>query len=473
MGAAGARGRACDAGTPANGVSVETRWSEERSTLLLVVGDAVVALLAYAAAFALRIWVPIPFTTSLLPPDRAALLHHALPIAVATQVPLLYLFGLYDSRYLQRGARLLLTPASALGIQLLVIAAAYFFRSDLVFPRSVLVLFTVFNVAGVAGLRVVARRRLARVKPRTRIALVGAAADVADFRSALAATDPAGRRYEVVATGPADDPGSIAAFARGDVDELILVGAESWQAAFLGQLLFDGSTRTRPRVAVVPNVYDLLVGRLSSLQVADVPLIEVLRDPSGSPAWLVKTVFDYLLALALAIVTLPVCLLAMLAIVLTSPGPVLFRQRRVGRAGEPFVMYKLRTMRRDAEAESGPTLAEDGDERVTAVGRFLRATRIDEIPQLVNVLNGTMSLIGPRPERPEFVARYEREIPGYGERWLVKPGLTGLAQVRGEYHTPAAYKLKYDLAYIYNHSLLLDLRILAETLKVLLTHRGV
>jgi lipopolysaccharide/colanic/teichoic acid biosynthesis glycosyltransferase len=103
----------------------------------------------------------------------------------------------------------------------------------------------------------------------------------------------------------------------------------------------------------------------------------------------------------------------------------------------------------------------------------MRASRIDELPQLFNVLNGTMSLVGPRPERPEFVRRYAQEIPGYLERFQVKPGLTGLAQVNGEYHTSAAYKLKYDLAYIYNYSLILDLKIMAETIKVMVTRRGV
>ena len=136
-------------------------------------------------------------------------------------------------------------------------------------------------------------------------------------------------------------------------------------------------------------------------------------------------------------------------------------------------MSKLRTMRTDAEDATGPVLARDGDERVTSVGRLLRATRVDEIPQLLNVLNGTMSLIGPRPERPEFVSELAARIPGYRERCFVKPGWTGLAWVRGEYHTSPAYKLKYDLAYIHNYSLLLDLRIMAETVKALLTRRVV
>ncbi len=127
----------------------------------------------------------------------------------------------------------------------------------------------------------------------------------------------------------------------------------------------------------------------------------------------------------------------------------------------------------DAEAETGAVLAHAGDPRVTRVGRLLRESRIDEIPQLLNVLNGTMSLVGPRPERPEFVQEFEISIPGYTERHQVKPGLTGLAQVNGEYDTTPEYKLKYDLAYIYNYSLWLDVRIMVESVKVMLTRRGI
>src|SRR5690606_36578443 len=158
---------------------------------------------------------------------------------------------------------------------------------------------------------------------------------------------------------------------------------------------------------------------------------------------------------------------------LSSRGPIFYRQRRVGQGGALFTIWKFRTMLDRAEEASGPVLAHHEDERVTPVGRFLRASRIDELPQLRKVLNGTMSLIGPRPERPEFVRRYAEEIPGYLERLLVKPGLTGLAQVNGEYHTSPAYKLKYDLAYIYNYSITLYLKIMAETIKVMVTRRGV
>jgi len=130
-------------------------------------------------------------------------------------------------------------------------------------------------------------------------------------------------------------------------------------------------------------------------------------------------------------------------------------------------------MRADAEEHTGPVLAIENDPRVTWLGRFLRATRLDELPQLWNVLRGDMSFVGPRPERPEFAGDFERDIEGYGERFKVRPGLTGYAQVNGEYHTSAATKLKYDLAYMHNRSLWLDFKILADTVKVILTRRGV
>ena len=152
---------------------------------------------------------------------------------------------------------------------------------------------------------------------------------------------------------------------------------------------------------------------------------------------------------------------------------MIYRQTRVGRGGVPFTIYKFRTMHEEAESDTGAVMAKKDDPRVTPLGRVLRASRLDELPQLWNVLRGDMSFVGPRPERPEFGDDYEREIQGYAERYRVRPGLTGYAQVNGEYHTSAATKLKYDLAYIHNRSLWLDLRILSETVKVMLTRRGV
>ena len=169
----------------------------------------------------------------------------------------------------------------------------------------------------------------------------------------------------------------------------------------------------------------------------------------------------------------PVAIVVAGAVRLASGSPVIFRQARVGLDGKPFTILKFRTMHREAERGTGPVLACENDPRVTALGRLLRATRLDELPQLWNVLRGDMSFVGPRPERPEFVCQFEEEIQGYRERFKVRPGLTGYAQVNGEYHTSATTKLKYDLAYMYNRSFWLDLKILSETAKVMLTRRGV
>jgi lipopolysaccharide/colanic/teichoic acid biosynthesis glycosyltransferase len=164
-----------------------------------------------------------------------------------------------------------------------------------------------------------------------------------------------------------------------------------------------------------------------------------------------------------------------LAVKLTSPGPVLYRQKRVGRYGLVFDCYKFRTMRADAEAEGGPTWAGDGDPRITPVGRVLRRTRLDEIPQLWNVLRGDMGFVGPRPERPEFVEWLSREIPYYHLRHIIRPGITGWAQVRYQYGASleeSKEKLRYDLYYIKNISLSLDLLILLQTTKIVLLGRG-
>ena len=157
---------------------------------------------------------------------------------------------------------------------------------------------------------------------------------------------------------------------------------------------------------------------------------------------------------------------------LTSRGPVFYRQTRIGRNQRPFTLWKLRTMHVGAEREE-EVLARPDDPRKTAIGSVLRGFRIDEIPQLINVLNGSMSLVGPRPERPGFVSRYLDEVPGYGIRFAVRPGLTGLAQVNGDYQSSADNKLRFDLAYLANWSLLLDLSILLRTMRIVLTSRGI
>jgi sugar transferase (PEP-CTERM system associated) len=189
----------------------------------------------------------------------------------------------------------------------------------------------------------------------------------------------------------------------------------------------------------------------------------------------VKRVFDVFVSVALLMLTLPVLLLAMLAILIESGRPIFYRQERVGQGGEAFTILKLRTMRQDAEKDGKPRWAGTNDARITTVGRFLRRTRIDELPQLFNVLRGDMSFVGPRPERPFFVQQLLEDIPYYDVRHSVKPGVTGWSQVRYPYGASvedALAKLQYDLYYVKNHSLFLDLLILVDTVQVVLLGKG-
>jgi sugar transferase (PEP-CTERM system associated) len=195
----------------------------------------------------------------------------------------------------------------------------------------------------------------------------------------------------------------------------------------------------------------------------------------GTVQRLVKRTFDILCSGVLLILTSPVMLLAVLAIRLDSPGPIIYRQERVGKGGRGFMCLKFRSMRLDAERDGVARWAAKNDSRVTRVGAFIRKTRIDELPQLVSVLKGQMSLVGPRPERPSFVAQLREQIPFYDVRHSVKPGVTGWAQVRYSYGSTledARRKHQFDLYYVKNNSLFLDILVLIETVSVVLFREG-
>jgi sugar transferase (PEP-CTERM system associated) len=190
---------------------------------------------------------------------------------------------------------------------------------------------------------------------------------------------------------------------------------------------------------------------------------------------LARRILNFSVALVALVVSLPLLPFIALAVKLSSPGAVLYRQQRVGRRGKIFNCYKFRTMRQDAEADTGATWATDDDPRITYMGKFLRASRLDEIPQVWNVLKGDMHFVGPRPERPEFVGWLSQQIPYYGVRHVVRPGITGWAQVQYKYGNTledAREKLQYDLFYIKNASLILDVLIMLQTIKIVVLGRG-
>ena len=243
-------------------------------------------------------------------------------------------------------------------------------------------------------------------------------------------------------------------------------------------LLVDVISECEPKnvgLKIVPDLYEILSGQARTAQIYGIPLIDIM--PQLLPEWekRLKRIIDIIVSLFILAITFPVSVITALAIKIDSPGSVFFRQERCGIDGTVFKMIKFRSMRHDAEKHSGPVWSSKNDPRITRVGKFIRKVRIDEIPQMINVLNGEMSLVGPRPERPYFVEMLSKEIPYYKRRLKVRPGITGWAQVKHKYDETiedVKIKLRYDLFYIENMSLRMDFKILFRTIFVVLFAKG-
>ena len=225
--------------------------------------------------------------------------------------------------------------------------------------------------------------------------------------------------------------------------------------------------RIGKRVYFTPKISDIIGKNSEDINLFDTPLYLCRNNGISKSQLFAKRVFDIVLSLVALIITSPILLITALAIKIEDGGPVFFRQDRVTIGGKVFSILKFRSMIVDAEKDGRPHPAGEADDRITKVGHIIRPTRIDELPQILNILKGDMSIVGPRPERVEHVEKYTRDIPEFVFRLKVKGGLTGEAQVFGKYNTSPLSKLKMDLFYITNYSILLDLQILFETVKIL------
>lgn len=231
--------------------------------------------------------------------------------------------------------------------------------------------------------------------------------------------------------------------------------------------LIKYSVENDKSVYLVPSFFEIsLVGSKISL-IGDLPTFKIEQLGLTFEQRIVKRIIDIIGSFIGIIITSPIMLIVSIIVKLYDGGPVLYKQERVTKDNKVFNIYKFRTMIVNAEAYTGPILATDKDPRITPIGRFLRASRLDELPQMFNVLKGDMSIVGPRPERPFFVEQFKEEIDNYKYRTCVKAGITGLAQVLGNYATDPKIKAQYDLLYIKNYSLMLDIKIILDTLKII------
>ncbi len=373
------------------------------------------------------------------------------------------------------------------GLGLLAMMAVFYALPDLFLGRGVFALTMLFSMLGVVATRGIFLRVINHDVLRKRTLVLGTGSRAAQIEVVLnkhfitkkfnvVGYVPIGPAYHSVETPKTlKREGSLLAIAtKYQVDEIIVAVRER-------------------RGGNLP-MEELLECKLEGINVTD--LSSFFERETGhvqldslNPSWmvfsdgfcrtsvrnLVKRIFDVSTSAALLAVTFPVFILTSLLIVLEGGVPVFYRQVRVGECGRPFHVLKFRSMRIDAESDGTPQWAQKGDSRVTNVGRVIRKLRIDELPQLFNVLRGDMSFVGPRPERPFFVRELEKQIPYYASRHTVKPGITGWAQIRYPYGASvedAREKLQYDLYYAKNHSLFLDVIILIQTAQVVLLGKG-
>lgn len=244
---------------------------------------------------------------------------------------------------------------------------------------------------------------------------------------------------------------------------IVLGDMPSHERNLLLKKCYDASMR----VYMIPKISDILIRTSSNLNLFDTPILLSRNEGPQIDQLAIKRGMDIVISIIGIIITLPLFLIFGLAIHFTDGGPVFYKQSRLTKDGELFDIYKFRTMRVDAENDGVARLAGEDDERITGVGKVLRATRLDELPQLFNIIKGEMSLVGPRPERPEIAKEYMEGLPEFSMRLKMKAGLTGYAQVHGKYNTTPYDKLKLDLHYIRNYSLWMDLILIVMTPKVL------
>jgi sugar transferase (PEP-CTERM system associated) len=399
----------------------------------------------------------------------------------------LYYADLYDLQIISDRRELFVRVVQALGATSLVLAGIYYWFPDLVIGRGVFILTAMCVITLVLGWRVVFEWANRHVAPRERLLLVGTsdsavklAKELYDRRNLgvdiVGFIDPDPNRVGM----PVLNPGvvgtieDIPTVARAlGVDRVVVSLAEARGKLPMDKLLemrLDGVTFDH-----LATVYEEYTGKIAVENLRPSWLIFAPGFAKGPLLRTMKRLIDVFAGGLGLLMSVPVSLAAIVAIRLTSAGPVLYRQRRVGQHGRVFQLYKFRSMRIDAEDMTGAVWAKPNDARITPVGRILRTTRIDELPQLWNVVRGDMSLVGPRPERPEFIADLTKRIPFYGQRHMVKPGITGWAQVSYSYADSVEStleKLQYDLFYIKNLSVSLDLFILFKTIKTVLMRRG-
>ncbi len=399
------------------------------------------------------------------------------------QIAYLFFYDMYQPERTEGFSGVFSSVLKAVTLGSLSVVTLTFFVGSFSFPRSVFIISWFYLLLLLTGWRLVGALALRIDWPEEKILVVGTGELGRQVVRELKARSEWGYRVVGIIARNSFKPGR-------KIESVPVVGVASELGKLIKKFhaerlivttpirqreLLEEMSRSREsevKVEIVPALYEIFIGSVDYKLLSDIPLISLTKEPIPGWVMLLKFLFDRVGALLFLILLSPILLTLAILVKLSSPGPIIFKQERVGKDQKLFFQYKFRTMIQNAEAETGPVLATENDMRITKVGKILRDYRLDELPQLFNIIKGNMSFVGPRPERLYFVKKYKKSIPGYAERFRIKPGLTGLAQVSGSYATTATNKLKYDLIYMYHQSIFLDLKIMFNTIKVVLNASG-
>lgn len=370
------------------------------------------------------------------------------------------LFSLIRKRYTEIVLNLVV---AVINIFVVAMAVTFIFR-DFDYSRVVIIYTACLSFILLSEWMYIMHQWEARNLPQLKILIAAEEAEQDKIKEKMAKTY--GLTSSIIYTASSKELHDLEAVINNNIDWVVI--GESLSITQRENVLKFAKAKQK-MIILVPTLYEICCRQMYLWQIDDLPTQRVSRMLLTLEQRVLKRSLDLVVAIIATIILLPVMIVTAIAVKLDSPGPALYAQVRVGRNGKLFKVHKFRSMRQDAEAKSGPVLASENDPRITRLGRFIRATRLDELPQLFDVLAGNMSIVGPRPERPFFVEQFIAEKPEYTYRHNVKPGITGLAQIAGKYNTTAYDKLVYDLIYIQNFSVMNDLTLMLQTFKVLIT----
>jgi sugar transferase (PEP-CTERM system associated) len=398
-----------------------------------------------------------------------------------------YLFDLYDFVVMHDRRELVLRLLQALGLAWIALALLFYALPQVMIGRGVTLISLPLALSLMVGWRLSIHWILGHPELGERILIVGSGPFAVEIaKEALERKDAGYRIVGFVDNDPAlvgkslINPkvigltSDLAALVRSENIDRLVVAIGDRRGQFPTQELLKLSLSGDVSIEESASFYERLTGRVLLDMIRPSWLIFSSRGRRARLNELLRTVMHRMIAFIGATLSLPIALVTTLVIKLESRGPVLYKQERVGKQGRTFTLMKFRSMRVDAEKD-GPVWAKSGDDRMTRVGRIIRKIRVDEIPQFWNILRGDMNFVGPRPERPHFVAQLAQEIPYYEQRHLIAPGLTGWAQINYPYGASiddARQKLQYDLFYIKNQNLGLDATIMFETIKTIVFRKG-